>query len=174
MADTTLPKAIKYAVTTHEQTLHRYDGAPYSVHLALAAHYADIFSYLLPEERRDAVLSAVWLHDTIEDCRITYNDLKKIFGEEIAEMVFAVTNNRGRTRAERADEDYYRSIRETPYATFIKLCDRLANVEYSAVFGEDRMMEVYRRESAHFFSAISSDLPEADYTPMIKTLKKLL
>ena len=90
-----LPKAIKYAVTAHEQTLHRYDGAPYSVHLAMAAHYADMFSYLLPEEKRDYVLSAVWLHDTIEDCRITYNDLKKVFGAEIAEMVFAVTNNRG-------------------------------------------------------------------------------
>ena len=54
-----LPKAIKYAVTAHEQTLHRYDGAPYSVHLAMAAHYADMFSYLLPEEKRDYVLSAV-------------------------------------------------------------------------------------------------------------------
>ena len=48
-----LPKAIKYAVTAHEQTLHRYDGAPYSVHLAMAAHYADMFSYLLPEEKRE-------------------------------------------------------------------------------------------------------------------------
>ena len=169
-----LPKAIKYAVTAHEQTLHRYDGAPYSVHLAMAAHYADMFSYLLPEEKRDYVLSAVWLHDTIEDCRITYNDLKKVFGAEIAEMVFAVTNNRGRTRDERADEGYYRGIRNTPYATFIKLCDRLANVEYSAVFGEERMMDVYRSEAPHFFSAIKSDLPEADYTPMVKALKKFL
>lgn len=140
----------------------------------MAAHYADMFSYLLPEEKRDYVLSAVWLHDTIEDCRITYNDLKKVFGAEIAEMVFAVTNNRGRTRDERADEDYYRGIRNTPYATFIKLCDRLANVEYSAVFGEERMMDVYRSEAPHFFSAIKSDLPEADYTPMVKALKKFL
>ena len=89
-------------------------------------------------------------------------------------MVFAVTNNRGRTRDERADEDYYRGIRNTPYATFIKLCDRLANVEYSAVFGEERMMNVYRNEAPHFFSTIKSDLPEADYTPMVKALKKFL
>ena len=148
-----LPKAIKYAVTAHEQTLHRYDGAPYSVHLAMAAHYADMFSYLLPEEKRDYVLSAVWLHDTIEDCRITYNDLKKVFGAEIAEMVFAVTNNRGRTRDERADEDYYRGIRNTPYATFIKLCDRSGQRRIFGCFRRRKDDECLpQRSSAFLFS----------------------
>src|SRR5574344_752894 len=100
----TLTHAIKYAITAHSDTHHKYDDAPYSVHLALAAHYGDVFSYLLPEKDRENVLSALWLHDTIEDCRITYNDLKAVFGTEIAEMVYAVTNNRGRTRSERADD----------------------------------------------------------------------
>ncbi|MDD4820325.1 MAG: HD domain-containing protein [Flavobacteriales bacterium] len=169
----TLPRAIKYAITAHSSTHHLYDDAPYSVHLAMTAHYGDIFSYLLPEKDRDDVLSALWLHDTIEDCRITYNDLKAVFGEKIAEMVYAVTNNRGRTRAERADEDYYNGIRATQYASFIKMCDRMANAKYSQVYNESKMVDVYRREMPEFLKKVCpSDMGDV-YRPMIEALKEM-
>ena len=117
--DKTLVEAIRYAVCAHQDVNESYDGAPYSLHLAMAAHYADVFSYLLPSQERDETLAAVWLHDVIEDCRRSYNDIKAVFGEKIAELVFAVTNNRGLTRHERANDDYYRGIVATPYATFV-------------------------------------------------------
>ena len=37
-----------------------------------------------------------------------------------AEIVYALTNDKGRTRKERAGEHYYAGIRETPYAPFVK------------------------------------------------------
>ena len=69
-----LVKAIRFAVTVHQNVNETYDGAPYSLHLAMAAHYGDVFSHLLPVEKRDDILAGIWLHDTIEDCRLTYND----------------------------------------------------------------------------------------------------
>ena len=61
-------------------------------------------------------------------------------------------------RAERAGENYYKGIRETPYAPFVKLCDRLANITYSCA-GDDpnnvRMREVYKQEVPHFLASIN-------------------
>ena len=171
--DKTLVEAIRYAVCAHQDVNESYDGAPYSLHLAMAAHYADVFSYLLPPQERDETLAAVWLHDVIEDCRRSYTDIKAVFGEKIAELVFAVTNNRGRTRHERANDDYYRGIVATPYATFVKLCDRLANTQYSAARGDARMVAVYRAELDAFLEKLSA-AREADYAPMREELKKIL
>ena len=75
------------------------------------------------------------------------------------EIVYALTNDKGRTRSERAGEKYYQGIRETPYAPFVKLCDRLANVTYSCSIdsGRDgnRMREVYKSEMAGFLPALN-------------------
>ena len=168
-----LVKAIRFAVTVHQNVNETYDGAPYSLHLAMAAHYGDVFSHLLPAEKRDDILAGIWLHDTIEDCRLTYNDIQAAFGEQIAEWVYAVTNNRGRSRSERANDDYYQGIVTTPYATFIKLCDRLANARYSATMGDKRMVEVYRKELDGFLRKLNG-AQETDYSSMYAALRNIL
>ena len=76
-----------------------------------------------------------------------------------AEIVYALTNDKGRTRSERAGERYYQGIRETPYAPLVKLADRLANVTYSfrgTNEANTRMREVYVREMPHFLEALSA------------------
>ena len=77
-----------------------------------------------------------------------------------AEIVYALTNDKGRTRAERAGEKYFQGIRSTPYAPFVKLCDRLANVTYSCSVDSgrngDRMREVYKGEMGVFLPALIS------------------
>ena len=76
-----------------------------------------------------------------------------------AEMVYALTNDKGRSRAERAGEHYYAGIRETPYAPFLKLADRLANITYSCTgtnVMNTHMKQVYSNELPHFLEAISA------------------
>ena len=75
------------------------------------------------------------------------------------EIVYALTNDKGRTRAERAGEHYYKGIRETPYAPFVKLCDRLANMSHSFARGNEAnmaMRRVYAKELPHFLAAIDA------------------
>jgi hypothetical protein len=91
-----------------------------------------------------------------------------------------LTNDKGRTRQERAGEHYYQGIRETPYAPFVKLCDRTANMTYSFAGTDkenDHMHAVYQREWPHFIAAITSTsddprlaLPKG----MIESLERLL
>lgn len=148
-----MKEIIEFAINAHANTNHQYAGRPYSYHLKTVVSKAQSYLLLIPDEHRETVISACWLHDTIEDCRLTYNDVKAVAGEQVADIVYALTNEKGRSRKERANAAYYAGIRSTPFAGFVKLCDRLANVQYSFVY-HSRMLRVYRDEHEDFLKNI--------------------
>jgi len=150
---TIIEKSKAYAIECHEKTAHLYDGKPYVTHLQMVFDTANKFIHLVPQEHRENVLAACWVHDVIEDCRQTYNDVNRATNEEIAELAYALTNEKGRTRKERANDKYYEGIRQTPFATFIKVCDRIANYEYSKLQA-DKMVEVYEKEMNEFMAKL--------------------
>jgi (p)ppGpp synthase/HD superfamily hydrolase len=162
-------KAFCYATECHASTNHLYDGRSYTYHLAIVEANANKFLHLIPEEDRHSVLATCWCHDVIEDTRQTYNDVKKATNEQVAEIVYALTNEKGRNRKERANDKYYRGIRQTPYATFVKLCDRIANVQHS-ISTKSRMLEMYQKEQQEFFMLLNDGL----YSDMWIYLDELL
>ncbi len=165
-------KIIAFAIEAHQRTNHDYDGKPYAVHLAMVVSYAYKYINKIPTELQEDVISACWLHDTIEDTRNTYNDIKRISNERVANIVYAVTNEKGKNRSERANNKYYQGIVSEPYARFVKLCDRLANIKYS-VDTHSRMKEVYQNENEHFIQRLfSSDF--SDYEDMLLEINELL
>lgn len=164
-----IEKAKKFAIDSHANTNHTYDGMPYANHLQMVVESAGKFIHLIPKQSVTDVFCACWLHDTIEDCRITFNDLKKVTNENVAEIVYAVSNEKGRTRKERANDKYYAGIRETPFATFVKLCDRIANIEYSLRVKSD-MFQKYKNEHEEFNARLYCE----QYKPMFLYLIDLL
>lgn len=143
-------KAREYATLKHFETNHKYDGQPYDVHLKMVCDFACKYVHLLPDNKTISdVLAACWVHDVIEDCRQTYNDVKAILGERVADIAYALTNEKGRTRKERANDKYYEGIRNTPFAAYVKICDRLANATYSKQSGS-KMIEAYKKENEDF------------------------
>ena len=153
MEMTILEKAREFAEYHHNGTNHKYDGKPYTYHLSMVVEVAERFIHLIPVNKRYAVLAACWCHDTIEDCRVTYNDVKSELGEEVANIVYALTNEKGKTRKERANDKYYEGIRETEFAVFVKLCDRIANIQYS-YSQRSRMSDMYKKETPDFIKSI--------------------
>lgn len=164
--------AKNYACKAHSDTNHTYDGLPYHIHLQMVFDYGVKYIDLISENDREDVMCSLWLHDTIEDCRITFNDLKKQFDELVAEIVYAVTNEKGKTREERANDKYYEGIRSTPYAVFIKLCDRLANVKYSKDTGS-RMFEVYKTENEQFLQKLIIQPITFGFIEMVEELRNM-
>ena len=162
-----IKKAKDYAIKCHNMTAHKYDGKPYETHLQLVFDVAKRFIYLIPIEHRDNVLAACWTHDVIEDCRQTYSDVEDATNTEIAELSYALTNEKGKTRQEKANDKYYTGIKKTPFATFIKLCDRIANYEYSKQQGGVKI-KMYDKEMNNFIDK----LYDAKYNDMFSYLKK--
>ncbi|WP_299526602.1 phosphohydrolase [Winogradskyella sp.] len=148
-----LDRTKEYAVKKHKEVNQKYDGFDYDFHLNMVFKTAQKFIHLVEFDEQENVLAACWVHDIIEDARETYNDVRKETNETIAELAYALTNEKGRTRAERANDKYYKGIRETKNASFIKFCDRIANVTHSKNKGS-RMYGVYRKENEHFISKI--------------------
>ena len=157
------------AHTLHEHVNQHYDKVhPYGFHLDMVTASVFKYGHLVCQEERDVLplFFGAYYHDSIEDARLTYNDVNKIahrwMGDRqsymAAEIVYALTNDKGRTRAERAGEKYYQGIRETPYAPFVKLADRLANITYSCSNSNDsneHMRTIYRMELPHFLESLS-------------------
>lgn len=179
----------EWCLEQHRKTNHMYDVyLPYEFHLRMVAEVANDFKHLLDDIKdyssgketvrhdenkitlRMACLRAVWGHDLIEDCRVSYNDVKNKLGQEAADIIYAVTNEKGKARAERANDKYYEGIRNTPGAVFVKLCDRIANVQYSKMT-KSRMFGLYKEENTNFLTKLGGgDIP---YFDMVVTLTNL-
>jgi (p)ppGpp synthase/HD superfamily hydrolase len=115
------------------------------------------------EERDDThkiIKLASFGHDLIEDTRTSYNNVKDNLDEfgssSVADIIYALSNEKGKTRKERANDKYYQGIRETPGAVFVKLCDRIANVQYSKMT-KSRMFEMYKNENDNFMKQLGYD-----------------
>lgn len=160
----------------HEAVNQRYDKTlPYGFHLDGVARGVETYGHAVCPDAGGVLplLFGAYYHDSMEDARMTYNDVLAAAREFLpedgavtaAEIVYALTNEKGRTRAERANDKYYEGIRMTPYAPLVKMCDRLANVEYSlgrSGEGNSRMAEIYGREMPHFLEQLRSPLAETD------------
>lgn len=78
-----LDRAIIFAVKAHHNTERRGKGFPYIVHPLEAV---EIVATITPDQE---LLAAAVLHDTIEDTDVTVEDLRREFGDRIAELVHA-------------------------------------------------------------------------------------
>lgn len=161
--------AKQYAIGCHSRTNHLYDSKPYETHLHMVHDTAVKFIHLVPDNEQESVLAGCWVHDVIEDCRQTYNDVKEATNIRIAELAYALTNENGRNRKERANDKYYAGIVHIPYATFIKICDRISNYKYSKDNGSN-MAKKYEKENSEFIAALN----DAKYQAMFDYLQYLM
>lgn len=152
----------KYAIKCHADTNHMYDTyLPYEFHLRMVVQVAKNFSNEYSATHENVILAACWCHDLMEDTRENYNSVVNNTCGSTAEIVRAVTNNgRGRNRKERMSDDVYKDISTVENALFVKLCDRIANVQYSKMTNSP-MFEMYKRENANFKSRLISSAHHA-------------
>ena len=166
-------KKIDWVISQHRDTNHMYDKyLPYEFHLRMVVEAAKKFKHLISyEDDFPEVILGAWGHDLIEDTRVSYNDVKSVLGARAADIIYALTNEKGKNRKERANHKYYDGIRTTPYAVFVKLCDRIANVQYSKMTGS-RMFEMYKNENPEFMKSLGYDFNH-EYREMFDYLTKL-
>jgi (p)ppGpp synthase/HD superfamily hydrolase len=116
------------------------------------------------------VVSAAWLHDTIEDTKVTYQEIKWFFGIEVAEIVWNVTDEMGRNRKERKEKTSPK-IFSTPESTALKLSDLCDNVLSSARY-KDRHLDMYIAEWPEIHRVFLDGIIK-NYLPLVVELEKL-
>lgn len=126
---------------------HKYGNEPYHFHLDHVVRTLRRFGF----NNDEAVLSAGWLHDCMEDCGVTKAQLEEVFGPQIAGFVDAVTDGPGETRAERKAATYYKIRAAGPGAIALKLADRIANANNCRYDTSKKgLFEMYHSEHESF------------------------
>jgi len=161
-----LQKAQEFALKAHGQQM--YGKQPYKVHLE---HVHEVMMRYRRTHEDLLLLMGSWLHDALEDTPTSKTELKKNFGEEIADMVFRVTDEPGADRAEKKRKTYPK-IRGHKDATILKLCDRIANVEASSNVPEK--LKMYWDEHREFSEALRVEPFEIILAKLWEHLDQLL
>ncbi len=123
-----LKKAFDLALAGHSNQ-KRHSGEPYITHPLHVAIYLSNLSMDI-----ESIVAAI-LHDLIEDTDITYSQLKKEFGKEIADIVDGVTklDKINYNSKEEAKADAIRkmviAMSKDIRVLILKLADRLHNIE---------------------------------------------
>ena len=123
-----LDRAIVFAVKAHHNTERRGKGFPYIVH---PLESVEIVATITPDQE---LLAAAALHDTIEDTDVTVEDIRKEFGDRIANIVHAESDQETEGVSE---EDSWHARKQAaiarlaaaPYeAKIVAMGDKLSNM----------------------------------------------
>lgn len=119
----TIEHAERFAKIAHHGQTRKGAGAePYDVHLAEVAASVARFG------GSETAIIAAWLHDTVEDCAVSRDDIVAAFGETVASVVMELTDDKSLPKPERKRLQIVNAPRKSPEAALIKLCDKMSNV----------------------------------------------
>ncbi len=115
-------RALEFATKAHEGQYRKGTKRPYIVH---PIEVADIVSTMTKDEE---VIAAAVLHDTIEDCHVTKEELAEKFSPRVADLVVDESEDKSRSWMERKTTTI-ENLKTAPMDTsMIELADKLSNM----------------------------------------------
>jgi (p)ppGpp synthase/HD superfamily hydrolase len=147
-------EALRFATRAHAGQF-RSDGSPYVKHPERVASFVRKFK---KSKNLDALISAAFLHDTLEDTNTTHEDLEKLFGGLVASLVKELTSDKEKIK-EIGKTDYLaqKMAKMSSWALVIKLADRLDNVQDIATAKTPEWRRKYRAETESVLDRLAKD-----------------
>lgn len=146
-------KARWFAIGAHRGIgqKRKYTGEPYDVHLQEVAMLTRTFGGT-PE-----MIAAAWLHDVIEDTKVSLEDVAVSFGAEIGAMVWGLTkfsdlSDGNREKRSQLDRDYL-SFQSKEVQT-IKIADLISNSS-TIVKHDPKFAVVYLKEKRQLLEVLT-------------------
>ncbi len=136
-----LDRAIRFATAAHRNQIRKGSGIPYISHPVAVAMILQKYGYPL-----DWVIAGL-LHDTIEDTHVTLDEIRREFGNAVADIVEGCTEPEHRSRPwEQRKEHTIQYVQNAPLAVKIVTCaDKLHNLLSILQDREVQGEQVWRR-----------------------------
>ena len=160
--------ALTYATAAHAAIGQRrkYTDQPYIVHPIRVADIVDKFG------GTDEMIMAAYLHDVVEDTAVSIDDIKDMFGAEIARIVDGLTDvskPEDGNRAVRKAIDRVHSADASYEAQFVKCADMIDNA--SDIGDNDPSFNVvYRKEMVSLLEVLDKVKDEPIYAAAVKAV----
>jgi guanosine-3',5'-bis(diphosphate) 3'-pyrophosphohydrolase len=117
--------ALRFAAVRHSRQRRKdVDGTPYINHPIAVVDTL----WRVGGLRHVPTLVAGILHDTVEDTDTTPQELRSLFGEEVAAIVLEVTDDKALPKAERKRLQVEHAPRKSGPAKCVKLADKICNL----------------------------------------------
>lgn len=150
-------RAELFATAAHGATgqTRKYTDEPYVVHLR------EVAQLVAEHGGDDAMIAAAWLHDVVEDTAITLDQITAHFGDDVASLVFALTDvsrPEDGNRATRKELDRRHVAKAPARAMTIKLADIISNISSIAQF-DPVFAEVYLPERTRVLEVLGAGDP---------------
>tara|TARA_R110000868_G_C10972640_1_gene770702 strand:+ start:30835 stop:31248 length:414 start_codon:yes stop_codon:yes gene_type:complete len=104
------------------------------------AHIQQVVSILKVVTDNDDIISAGYLHDTVEDTETTEQELREVFGDTITDLVMEVTHE-----GQKDNVGFYFPRLQTKDGILIKFADRLSNLSRMEAWDEERQNHYLRK-----------------------------
>lgn len=164
-------KSREFAIKWHGD--QKYGDHPYVKHLddvyAVANEFINCIDFYEVCANIDDVYDACYLHDILEDTKVSYGELYMNFSWETVNIIQNVTDEPGPTRKIRKRNTWHK-IRSSSLSTFVKLCDRIANVQNSKK-NNPQLFKMYQKEFPLFEAALYN--PRHDFDKIWDVVRKL-
>jgi guanosine-3',5'-bis(diphosphate) 3'-pyrophosphohydrolase len=155
-----LLEAVAFASRAHKGQLRKDGQTPYASHVYRVCL---VLRHVFGIEDSHALTAAV-LHDTLEDTTTDFDDLKEVFGADVARWVAALSKDKRLPERER-ELAYAQRLAEAPWQVKVsKLADIFDNLMDSIPSRPPQRAHVFKR--AHqYLDALKQNLPEPAHRP---------
>ncbi|PCH76771.1 MAG: guanosine polyphosphate pyrophosphohydrolase [Flavobacteriaceae bacterium] len=173
--------ALKFAGEKHSEQKVPGTNANYLLHLSnVAMEVLMAYNYSEKFDINFAVQAAI-LHDTIEDTNTDFYEIKKEFGEPMANAVQALSKDEKlASKQERMLDSLIRINKLQKEVGIVKIADRITNLQTPPIYWDKSKMIRYCEEAKLISSTLSNkndylnnrlETKISEYEKMIKSLK---
>ena len=140
-------EAMLFATSAHRGQVRRYTGNDYIEH---CGEVAGIVATVL---NQPSAIAVSWLHDTVEDCGVKIAEIETLFGSQVADGVFMLSDIEEGSRAVRKAISNRRVGSAESWIQTIKIADIISNTK-SIVKQNPTFAVTYLAEKQNMLAAL--------------------
>ena len=127
-------KAYEFSERKHNGQLDDGGGSYFENHIC------QVVAIIKQVTKDKEIIAAAYLHDTLEDTKTTYEELKDNFGQRVADLVLEMTHE-----GKKDEKGYWFPRLKSKEAILIKFADRLSNLSRMGVWDEERQLHYLKK-----------------------------